>query len=62
MASTDTNTSDIDSIDERPFSESSLQSSTETVPNTPESSSFTDHERCYPERECHPTQRLIENT
>ena len=61
MASTDTNTSKSDSIDKCPFHESSLQSSTETVPNTPESLSFTEHERHYPERERRPTQRLIEN-
>ena len=43
MASTDTNTSKSDSIDKCPFHESSLQSSTETVPDTPESSNFTEH-------------------
>ena len=62
MGSTDTNTSESDSIDKCPFRELSLQSSTETVPSTPESLSFTEHERHYPEREHHPTQRLIENT
>ena len=62
IASTDTNTSESDSIDECPFRESSSQSSTETVPNSPESSTSTDHERRYPERERRPTQRLIENT
>ena len=61
MASTDINTSEGDSIDECPFRESSLQSSIETVPNTPESSS-TDREHRYPEREHRPTQRPIENT
>ena len=62
IASTDTNTSESDSIDECPFREYSLQSSTETVPNSPESSTSTDHERRYPERERSPAQRLIENT
>lgn len=62
MASTDTNAGESDSIDECPFRESSLQSSAETVPNTPEPSISTDRECRYPERECRPTQRLIENT
>ena len=51
MASTDTNTSKSDSIDKCPFHESSLHSSTETVPNTPESSNFIEHKRRYPEKE-----------
>ena len=54
MASTDTRTSESDSIDGCPFCESSLQSSTESVPNTPESSTSTDHEHHYPEREHRP--------
>ena len=61
MTNTDTNTIQ-QSIDECPFHESSLQSSTDTVLNTPESSISTDHEHCYRERECRFTQRLIENT
>ena len=62
MASTETSSSANDYIDECPYHESSSHSSTETVPNTPESSPSTDQERRYPERNCHPTQRLIENT
>ena len=62
MASTDTITSESDSIEECPFRQSSLQSSTCTVPNTPESLISTKLEHRYPERECRLTQRLIENT
>ena len=62
MANTDINADESVSNDECPFCESSSQSSTETVPNTPESSTSTEQERRYPERECRPTQRLIENT
>ena len=62
MASTETSSSANDCIDECPYHESSSHSSTETVPNTPESSTSTDQERRYPERNRRPTQRLIENT
>ena len=55
MASTDTRTSESDSIDGCPVCESSLQTFTESVPNTPESSTSTDQERHYPEREHCPT-------
>ena len=55
IATTDTNTSERDSIDECPSCQSSLQSSTEILLNTPESSSSIDHEHRYPEREHHPT-------
>ena len=62
MASTETSSSANDCNDECSYHESSSHSSTETVSNTPESSISTDQERCYPERDCHPTQKLIENT
>ena len=50
MASTDINADESDSNDECTLCESSLQSSTETLPNTPASSTSTDQERCCPER------------
>ena len=45
MANTDINADESVSNDECPFRESSSQSSTETVPSTPESSTSTDQER-----------------
>ena len=51
IASTDISASEGVSNDECPFHESSLQCSTETVPNTPESSTSTDQECRFPERE-----------
>ena len=61
MASTETRSSDSERIDKCPFCESSLYASTETVPNTPESSMSIDLGCCYPEREHYPTERLIED-
>ena len=63
MAGSDINADEsVSDNNECPVRESSSQSSTKTVLNTPELSTSTDQERFYPERERHPTQRLIENT
>ena len=62
MGSSDINVDGSVSNDKCHFRESSSQSSTETVPNTPESSTSADQEHRYPEREHHPAQRQNENT